>query len=251
MNGVILEENGCRALVRADQAERLITVAVTGKPTERRRMLGLIRADFQRIHEDIEGLNPKEEIEIEDKPGNFVDLHVLQLDEQNKKSSSAATSEGTIPVNPSKELNRVSAPAARDPHQWKTKLFISCSRSDAKQHDALLQRLKPLVSEGLITTWSDRCLVVGQEWDKVIRRELKEADVIICLVSATFEASDYIQGVEVDCAIERAEKTSPSWLLLFWKSASGAAREWQNTKFFRRRELPFVTPSLSAMPGMP
>ena len=206
VNGVILEENGCRALVRADQAERLITVAVTGKLTERRRLLGLIRADFQRIHGDIEGLNPKEEIELADKPGTFVDLHVLLLDEQNKKSSSAATSEGTIPVNPSKELNRVSPPAARDPHQWKAKLFISYSSADAKQHDALLQRLKPLVSEGLVTTWSDRCLVVGQEWDKVIRRELKEADVIICLVSAAFEASGYIQDVEVDCAVERAEK---------------------------------------------
>ncbi len=206
VNGVILEENGCRGLVRADQAERLITVAVTGKPTERRQLLGLIRADLQRIHGDIEGLNPKEEIELADKPGTFVDLHVLQLDEQNKKSSSAATSEGTIPVNPSKELNRVSAPAARDPHQWKAKLFISYSSADAKPYDALLQRLKPLISEGLVTTWSDRCLVVGQEWDKVIRRELKEADVIILLVSAAFEESDYIQDVEVDCAIERAEK---------------------------------------------
>ena len=206
VNGVILEENGCRGLVRADQAERLITVAVTGEPAERRQLLGLIRADFQRIHGDIEGLNPREEIELADKPGTFVDLHVLQLDEQNKKSSSAATSEGTIPVNPSKELNRVSAPAARDPHQWKAKLFISYSSADAKPHDALLQRLKPLVSEGLVTTWSDRCLVVGQEWDKVIRRELKEADLIICLVSAAFEASGYIQDVEVDCAVERAEK---------------------------------------------
>ena len=205
VNGVILEEDNCRALIRADQAERLITVVVTGKPTERRRLLGLIRADFQRIHGDIEGLNPKEEIELADKLGTFVDLHVLQLDEQNKQPSSAATSGGTISVNASKELNRVSTPAARDPHQWKAKLFISYSSADAKQHDALLQRLKPLVSEGLVTTWSDRCLVVGQEWDKVIRRELKEADVIILLVSAAFEASDYIQDVEVDCAVERAE----------------------------------------------
>jgi len=206
VNGVILEENGCRALIRADQAERLVTVAVRGEPFERRRLLGLIRADFQKIHSDIEGLNPKEEIELSDRPGTFVDLHVLQLDEQNKQPSSAATSAGTVSVNPSTELNRVSAPAARDPHQWKAKLFISYSSKDAKQHDELLQRLKPLISEGLVTTWSDRCLVVGQEWDKVIRRELKEADVIILLVSAAFEASDYIQDVEVDRAVERAEK---------------------------------------------
>jgi len=233
VNGVILEENGCRALVRADQAERLITVTVTGKPTERRRLLGLIRADFQRIHGDIEGLNPKEEIELADKPGTFVDLHVLQLDEQNKKSSSAATSGGTISVNPSKELNRVSAPAARDPHQWKAKLFISYSSADAKQHDALLQRLKPLVSEGLVTTWSDRCLVVGQEWDKVIRRELKEADVIICLLSAAFEASGYIQDVEVDCAIERAgEKEAVLASIVLEKC------QWKRSRLAKYQVLP-------------
>ena len=181
MNGVVLEENGCRALVRVDQAERLITVAVRGEPSERRRLLGLIRADFQKIHSDIEGLNPKEEIELAEKPGIYVDLHILQLDEQNKKSSFAATSEGTIPVNPSTELNRVSAPAARDPHQWKAKLFISYSSADDKYYDALHQRLKPFVSEGLVTTWGDRRLVVGQEWDKIIRRELKEATSLFVL----------------------------------------------------------------------
>ena len=51
-------------------------------------------------------------------------------------------------------------------------------------------RLKPLRSEGLVETWSDRCLVAGEEWDKTIRRELEEADVIVLLWSAQFEASD-------------------------------------------------------------
>jgi|CXWL01.1.fsa_nt_gi internalin A len=232
-NGVILEEDDCRALVRADQEERLITVAVIGNLTERRRLLGLIREDFQKIHSDIEGLNPKEELELSDKPGTFVDLHVLQLDEQNKQPSSAATSGGTISVNPSTELNRVSAPAARDPHRWKAKLFISYSSADAKQHDSLLQRLKPLVSDGLVTTWSDRCLVVGQEWDKIIRRELKEADVIILLVSAAFEASNYIQDVEVDCAVERAEKKETVLASIILEKC-----QWERTRLAKYQVLP-------------
>ncbi|MEO8045903.1 MAG: COR domain-containing protein [Nitrospirota bacterium] len=233
VNGVILEEDGCRALIRADQAERLVTVAVRGEPAERRRLLGLIRADFQRIHSDIEGLSPKEEIELADKPGTFVDLHVLQLDEQNKQSSSAATSGGTISVDPSTELNRVSTPAARDPHQWKAKLFISYSSKDAKQHDELLQRLKPLLSEGLVTTWSDRCLVVGQEWDKIIRRELKEADVIILLVSAALEASNYIQDVEVDCAVERAESKEAVLASIVLEKC-----QWKHSRLAKYQVLP-------------
>ena len=79
-------------------------------------------------------------------------------------------------------------------------------RRDAKQHDALVVRLKPMVSEGLVDTWSDRCLVAGQPWDDEIRRELDSADVILFLLSAQFEASGYIQGVEVKRALERAEK---------------------------------------------
>ena len=233
VNGVILEENSCRALIRADHAERLVTVVVRGEPSERRRLLGLIRSDFQKIHADIEGLNPKEEIELVDKPGTFVDLHVLQLDEQNKNPSFAATAEGTIPVNPSTELNRVSSPAARDPRKWKAKLFISYSSADANQHDALLLRLKPMISEGLILPWSDRCLVVGQEWDKIIRRELREADVIIFLVSAAFEASTYIQGVEVDCAIERAGKQEAVLAPIILEKC-----EWKRSRLAKYQVLP-------------
>jgi hypothetical protein len=46
--------------------------------------------------------------------------------------------------------------------------------------------------------------VGGEEWDKTIRRELDEADVIVMLWSAQFEATDYIQGVEIKRAVERA-----------------------------------------------
>ena len=131
-------------------------------------------------------------------------MQTLEADERKKQPSAAATREGTVIVNNTSELNRVSAPAARDPSQRKAKVFISYSSRDARQHDELTVRLKPLRSEGLIETWSDRCLVAGEEWDKTIRRELEEADVIVLLWSAQFEASDYIQGVEVKRAVERA-----------------------------------------------
>ena len=47
--------------------------------------------------------------------------------------------------------------------------------------------------------------MAGEEWDKSIRRELEEADVIVLLWSAQFEASGYLQGVEVKRAVERAK----------------------------------------------
>jgi internalin A len=205
VNGVVLVMDDARALVRADQSERCVTAAVSGSADGRRRLAGLVREDLRRIHADMRGLDPLEEMELEGKPGEWVRVQTLEADERKKQPSAAATREGTVVVNNTSELNRVSAPAARDPTQRKAKVFISYSSRDARQHDELTVRLKPLRSEGLVETWSDRCLVAGEEWDKIIRHELEEADVIVLLWSAQFEASDYVQGVEVKRAVERAE----------------------------------------------
>jgi internalin A len=203
--GVVLVMDDARALVRADASERCVTAAVSGSADGRRRLAGLVREDLRRIHADIRGLDPLEEMELEGKPGKWMPVQTLEADELKKQPSAAATREGTVIVDNTSELNRVSAPAARDPSQRKAKVFISYSSRDARQHDELTVRLKPLRSEGLVETWSDRCLVAGEEWDKSIRRELEEADVIVLLWSAQFEASDYIQGVEVKRAVERAK----------------------------------------------
>jgi internalin A len=204
-NGVVLVMDDARALVRADPSERCVTAVVSGSADGRRRLAGLVREDLRRIHADIRGLDPLEEMELEGKPGEWVRVQTLEADERKKQPSAAATREGTVTVNNTSELNRMSAPAARDPSQRKAKVFISYSSRDARQHDELTVRLKPLRSEGLVETWSDRCLVAGEEWDKNIRRELEEADVIVLLWSAQFEASDYIQGVEIKRAVERAK----------------------------------------------
>ena len=51
--GVVLERDGHGALVKADIEDGIITVAVAGGADERRAMLDLIRADFERNHETI------------------------------------------------------------------------------------------------------------------------------------------------------------------------------------------------------
>jgi internalin A len=203
LNGVILEDDGARGLVRADISERIVSVAVCGNTEARRWLAGLIRGDLKSIHDDIEGLNPIEEIELEESSGVYVSLRTLEADERKKQKSSASTDDGTVAVNNTLELNRVSAPEARDPKIWKAKLFISYSSTDSKLHDELIVRLKPLLSEGLVESWSDRCLIPGQRWDKEIRRQLAEADMVIFLQSATFVASDYIQDVEVAQALQQ------------------------------------------------
>jgi hypothetical protein len=75
--------------------------------------------------------------------------------------------------------------------------------------------------------------VAGEEWDKTIRRELEEADVIVLLWSAQFEASDYIQGVEVQRAVERA-KVGEAVVVSIILEKSG----WQRSDVAKYQVLP-------------
>lgn len=204
VNGVVLQMDGARALVRADPSERQINVSVSGPVDDRRRLTGLVREELRRVHAGIRGLDPFEELELEEQQGIWLRLATLEADERKQQSSAAPTRGGTIAVDNTSELNRVSAAAARNPMTRKLRVFISYSNKDAKQFDELKVRLTPMLSEGLVEQWSDRCLVAGAEWDKTIRSELEQADVILLLWSPQFEATDYIQSVELARARARA-----------------------------------------------
>jgi len=221
MNGVVLELDGARALVRADPAERTISVAVrgpadvavrgpadvavSGPADARRRLASLVRDDFRRIHAEIPGLNPAETIELENPPGESALVKSLEEDEKQGQASSISTLQGTKPVDHTKELNRVSSPEARDPDQWKAKVFISYPRKDLKQRDELIVRLKLLRAQGLVDPWSDFNLTASDEWDKTLKQKLEEADIFALLVNDRFLASDYIREVEMKRALERRQ----------------------------------------------
>lgn len=203
-NGVVLQDRGARALVRVDSEERRIDVVCKGPKEDRLFLLGVIQADFRTLHEQIAGLDQIEELEVEGYPGVFVLVQGLLADELKGNKSYAPTSKGTIPLDATAELDRLSEPPARR-DEWRPRVFISYSSSDARLKDELLTRLKPMrETQGLVETWDDRCITPGEDWDGVIRKELEIADVILLLVSAKFLASDYIRGIEVEMAVRRA-----------------------------------------------
>jgi hypothetical protein len=71
-------------------------------------------------------------------------------------------------------------------------------------------RLRPILSfrtpTNIAHIWHDQELKAGDQWDKEIRRELKDMDVFVCLLSYEFLASNYIMGVEVPLAVDRQKK---------------------------------------------
>jgi hypothetical protein len=83
------------------------------------------------------------------------------------------------------------------------RLFISYSHRDDVLRAKLQTHLSSLKQEGLISTWDDRRLVAGAEWDTDIMAEVDSADIIVFLISDDFLASQYCIGKEATRAIER------------------------------------------------
>lgn len=86
------------------------------------------------------------------------------------------------------------------------KLFISYAREDKDYKNQLVEHLEGLVQQGVIESWHDGQLVAGQQWSDEIVRNLKEARVVLLLISHSFIRSDYISKVELAQAGERYER---------------------------------------------
>jgi hypothetical protein len=71
--------------------------------------------------------------------------------------------------------------------------------------DQLEIHLAMLKNQGLIESWHDRRINVGDEFSGSISAELNKADVILLLVSPDFLASKYCYDIEMQRAMERHE----------------------------------------------
>ena len=121
--GVVLSSEGSRALVRANITENRIEVTVIGAEVGRDRLVKLIRNHFQYIHRDVQGLNPKELVEVEERRGIYKSVQVLEVDERESKVTTVESDEGSVTIDQTRELNRISDPAARNPLQPATQAF--------------------------------------------------------------------------------------------------------------------------------
>lgn len=81
--------------------------------------------------------------------------------------------------------------------------FISYSHQDESYLSELEKHLSTLKREKLISTWHDRKIVPGQEWEKAIDGALQESDIYVFLISPDFVASEYCIEREVSIALER------------------------------------------------
>lgn len=84
-----------------------------------------------------------------------------------------------------------------DANKQKHHIFISYSHEDTKWLNMLKKHLKSLCNYYDMDEWDDQKLITSDKWEEKISMALEQASIAICLVSASFMASDYIQRKEL------------------------------------------------------
>lgn len=86
------------------------------------------------------------------------------------------------------------------------KMFLSYSRKDREYLDELRAHLANLRDEGWIEDWHDNEVQAGEDWQKEILSQFEAAEVILLLISADFNNSQFCRKIEMKRAVERHQE---------------------------------------------
>jgi internalin A len=238
--GVILTFEGNKALVRADIQDRKVFISVSGSVAGRRRLLAVIRSEFEQIHRDIRHLQPQEMVPLPEHPDVVVAYRKLQvMEEKGVKEFTEVVGDDVIDLDVQDLLNGVDLEGTRrrerimDRHAQAIRLFYSYSHKDEALRDELQTHLKLLQRQGLIDSWHDRLIEAGDEWKQRIDDNLERADIILLLISADFIASEYCYEKEMQRALERHEEGTARVIPIIVRKTN-----WRIAPFRKLQALP-------------
>jgi internalin A len=229
--GVILKLEDNLALVKADAQERRVLINIKGPVAGRRRLLSVIRANFDRIHGSIKNLKPVEIVPLPEQPDAYVPyVELLAWEESGKREFEKVVDGNIIALNVQQLLNGVELEGERASasggqagglfgvmykvftgrkeieRERAARVFVSYSHKDERQLNELKTHLSPLERLKLIEMWYDRRIVAGEDFGQKINENLESADIILLLVSSDFIASNYCYEKEMVRALERHDK---------------------------------------------
>lgn len=218
--GVVLEHDGCRAVVRADVRERRVDIQITGKEAQRRGLLAIIREKFDEQHRDLKGLSVDQRVPVPGEQGVTVSYrHLLTLEAEGEEWCRPEGAQQKVRV--VDLLNGVDY--KRPGASRHAQVFISYSHKDKKLLGELVAHLQPFVRSGL-KAWSDQQIAPGSQWHKEIQLALAMSKVAVLLVSKDYLASDFIHEHELGPILQEAQDRG---LHLLWVPLSACS--YQNT----------------------
>lgn len=112
-------------------------------------------------------------------------------------------------------------------------IFLSYAHQDESLVEELVRHLKPLVRQGLISTWYDRDITQGELWNEKIIEHLERSQIILLLISPNYLASDYCYDVEMSRALQLHATGVASVIPLILRPV-----DWSGTPFNKLQALP-------------
>ena len=112
-------------------------------------------------------------------------------------------------------------------------LYFSYSEKDVAMLDEIEAGLSMLKREGYITTWDDRLVRPGTDWNREIWEHLDHADIILLLISQGYLNSDFQYGVEMQRALEKHEQREARVIPILLSPC-----DWQHAPFAHLQLLP-------------
>jgi internalin A len=239
--GVVLKFEGNRALVKADVHDRKIFISVTGPAAGRRRLLAVIRSDFERIHADVKKIQITEMVPVLGRKDAVVPYCELAVFEKSGiRKIPRVFGDEVFELDVLELLDGVDIEGSRrreaEPERRPegARVFISYSHMDEALRGELETHLKLLHRQGVISVWQDRKITAGTEWRGQIDKNLESAQIIVLLVSANFIASDYSWDTEMKVALRRHEQRTAQVVPIILRTVDN----WESAEFGKLQALP-------------
>jgi uncharacterized protein YegL len=124
------------------------------------------------------------------------------------------------------------------------RIFVSYSHRDERYREKLEISLAQLRRDDLISTWHDKKILPGEEWDREIDDNLNNADMVLLLISPDFLASDYAYGREMERALERHRSRSAIVVPIILRPS-----DWLNSRLASLQALPSRGRPISSWPN--
>ena len=232
-SGAVFERAGAKALVTEAWGSRNIRIRARG--ANAKELLTLLSEDFDKMHERLEGLKVRKMIPCNcPKCTKTAEPHFYDHEKlQRRRIDGKRTVECDLSYDDVSVVGLLDGIFAKNFQENMKKLFISYSKSDKAHLEDFKKQLSPYRRQNLVEIWDDSKIGPGEEWDKVIKRELAAADIIVLLISADLINTDYIWDVEMKEAMERNDRGEATVIPVIIRSCA-----WEKAPFGKLNALP-------------
>lgn len=113
------------------------------------------------------------------------------------------------------------------------RVFVSYAHEDAAHKRRFDNSLRLLRIQGLIEPWSDAEILPGEPWREEILGALERAEIVVCLLSTDFIASEFCFSTELERALARWEAGETTVVPIIVRPC-----EWDQTDLKKLQAMP-------------